>query len=71
MSSHRSDLLDLEVVLLHETEAAIKVTSLDTGAEDVWLPKSRVEFTNQKHYHGARMIDLTIPRSLAEEKGLA
>ena len=71
MSSHRFDLLDLEVMLIWETEAGLKVTSLDTGAEDVWLPKSRVEYINQGKYNGVRPVILTIPRALAEEKGLA
>lgn len=58
----RSTLVDIEVVIHHQTELAVLVSSLDGGAEKVWLPLSRIEIDGNT---------VTLPMSLAEEKGLA
>ena len=54
----RSNLIDIEARLIHETEKAWK---LDTGGEPVWIAKSAAEFDG---------ATLTLPEPLAIEKGL-
>lgn len=61
----RSDLVDLSVNLVHQTQAAILVND---GTKKVWLPKSVVEFTEPEGK--SRTITLTLPERLAIEKGL-
>ena len=57
----RSDLIDIEARLVHQTE---KAWLLDTGNDEpTWLPKSACEFDEGDG-------TLTLPRSLAKEKGL-
>ena len=57
----RSNLIDVEARLVHETE---KAWLLDTGDDEpTWLPKSSCELDEAT---GA----LTLPQPLAEEKGL-
>ena len=62
----RSNLIEIEVLQLHETEKAALVTlqDLDKG---VWLPKSAIEIEPSG---GAGIWTLTIPEPLALEKGL-
>lgn len=65
MSGHRSDLVDLAVVLKRETDKAWCVDA--GGSADVWLPKSQCELERG----GAGRADtLTLPEWLAKEKGL-
>ena len=55
----KSNLVDIEARLVHETE---KAWLLDFGGEDpVWVPKSVGEFDGK---------ELTVPQSFAELKGL-
>lgn len=61
----RSDLVDIEVVLKHETDKAWLVNE---GDFDAWIPKSRGEL--EKNPAPSRTWTLTIPQGLAEEKGL-
>ncbi|WP_114962064.1 hypothetical protein [Tritonibacter mobilis] len=57
----RSNLIELEARLVHQTD---KAWLLDTGEEEpTWLPKSACEFDEDTGI-------LTLPRPLAEEKGL-
>lgn len=63
-----SRIIDLEVIWTHETEKAVLVAS-DEEAEPVWLPKSQVEIDKGEHIRGS-LIEITLPQSLAEEKGL-
>lgn len=63
----KSDLVDLEVMLMRETEKAILV-SLDGNANKaVWLPRSQCETEPTVK---ARIHKLTLPERLAIEKGL-
>lgn len=72
MSRYRSDLVDLDVVVVRETEAAY---GIDDGTQEgprkalVWVPKSQseIEYTSEGRYRSAT---ITMPRWLAEEKGL-
>lgn len=55
----KSNLIDIEARLVHETE---KAWLLDIGEDKpVWIPKSAAEFDGET---------LTLPEPLAEEKGL-
>jgi len=59
MVTGKSDLVDVEAVLVHETEKAYLV---DSGSGDkIWLPKSLVEYDDGT---------FTMPEWLAMEKGL-
>jgi len=61
----RSDLVDISVVLVHETDRAWLVDH--GGSENVWLPKSRCELAQEA---GGKIWTLTLPECVANEKGL-
>jgi len=65
----RSELVDLQVEILHETELAILVRTdaLENGGK-VWLPKSAIEIYRGDPIPGACTI--TLPEKLAIEKEL-
>ena len=61
-----SDLIDITVQKMHETDAAVLVT--DTTAEkSVWLPKAQIEI-EASEVPGLHTV--TLPEWLAIEKGL-
>jgi len=63
--SYKSDLLDISVVLVHETDKAVLV---DHGAEKpTWLPKSVIEI--ERNADG-KTHTITLPESWAKEKGI-
>lgn len=62
--SRQSELIDLEVTLLHETPDAILVDNGSDG-DGIWIPKSIVEYEVN-----GRRCEITLPRSYAEKKGL-
>jgi len=63
--SYRSDLVDISVVLVHQTEKAVLV---DHGGDaNVWLPRSAIEI--EKDANG-KTWTVTLPERLAQEKGL-
>ncbi len=62
----RSDLVDLALVLHHETEKAILVSDDGNREAAKWLPKSQVEIEPQP---GGTVI-VTLPERVAIEKGL-
>lgn len=65
MSDYRSDLIDISVVLVHQTEKAVLV---DHGGEaNVWLPRSAIEI--EKDGNG-KTWTITLSERLAAEKGL-
>ena len=59
-SPYKSDLIDLEVRLIHETALA---WLLDDGKNQTWVPKSMCEFDRDAGV-------LTLPEATALEKGL-
>ena len=59
----KSDLIDLEVRLVHETPLAWLFTQFNDGGTETWLPKSMCEFDQVAGI-------LTLPEPLALEKGL-
>lgn len=65
MSDYRSDLVDISVVLVHQTEKAVLV---DHGGEaSVWLPRSAIEIERDGN---GKTWTVTLPERLAQEKGL-
>lgn len=60
-----ADVIDIDVILVHETGAAVLVKS-DEDAEGIWLPKSQIEVDGDIGAYGS----VTVPTWLAEEKGL-
>lgn len=63
----KSDLVDIAVCRMAETDKAILVS--ETGEKDdaVWLPKSQIEIENDGHKN---FITVTLPEWLAKDKGL-
>lgn len=64
----RSNLVDIQVVFHHQTDAAILVAA-DEETPPVWLPKSRVEVEDRPYLPGT-VIDMTLPEPFAIEKEL-
>lgn len=62
----RSDLLDLELWLHHETAAAVLVSADGERSKAVWLPKSAIEIERR---NGGTVL-VAVPRNLAIDKGL-
>lgn len=62
----RSDLVDIDVVIKQRTERAVRIDHADSNSEDVWLPLSLIEIEET----GRLAVTITLPRSIAEEKGL-
>lgn len=66
----RFDPVELEVVVLRETEKAILVRTED--GEEAWVPKSQILAEGTTVSSDPDEVGtLSIPRWLAEEKGLA
>lgn len=64
-SPYKSDIIDLTVVLVHETDKAVLVDH--GGKEKVWLPKSMIEI--EKNSDG-KTHTVSLPESFAQEKGM-
>ena len=60
------ELVDLTLILGHETSKAIGVKQTEDAKELKWLAKSQVEWVEVK----GNIIEVTLPVWLAEEKGL-
>ncbi len=58
----KSDLIDLAVVIIRETDKAYGVTE-DEDGEIIWLPKSQVEWDEDS-------TTMAMPEWLAKDKGL-
>jgi hypothetical protein len=63
----KSNLVNLAVEIVHETEKAVLVHDGDKS-KAVWLPKSAVEISRNDPTPGIATI--TLPEPLAIEKGL-
>lgn len=61
----KSDLIDLQIEIIHETEKGILVTD---GKTTVWLPKSAIEV--ERDSKRPRFATITLPESLATDKEL-
>lgn len=62
----KSDIIDITVQKLHETDAAVLVTDT-TPEKGVWLPKSKIEI-EPSETKGLHVV--TLPEWLALNKGL-
>lgn len=63
----KSDVIDLDVHLIAETEKAVLVNLDETNEDDaVWLPKSQIEINKKQK----TTINITLPEWLALNKGL-
>lgn len=61
----KSELVDVTVIVQHRTAAAVLV-KYDEDKAAIWLPLSQIELGQTK---GATYV-VTLPRWLAEEKGM-
>ena len=66
----RSDLLDIIVHVLHQTERAALLATEDTDPAGVWVPLSWFEWSEEPDSVPGP-AEITISKSRAEEKGLA
>ena len=62
----KSDLIDLEMLLHHETEKAILVSDDGDEKKAVWIPKSGCEFERKD----GSFVTVTMPEWRALDKGL-
>jgi len=62
----RSDIIDIIVIIKHETVKAILVDH--GGKEPCWLPRSAIEIVEVNP--GGKTHTISLPQSLAEEKGI-
>lgn len=67
----KSDLIDVMMILIRETEKAVLVAE-DEEHDAVWLPKSLIEVERKRQLeHSKRwLVEVTMPEHLAVEKGL-
>lgn len=78
--TNASDLVDITLVLHHQTDRAVLVSITGEEARAVWLPKSRIEVERTgggivgTRKDGAQMsletVVVTVPEGLAKDKGL-
>lgn len=66
-TNYRSNLVDVAVIVKHETPKAYLVT--DDGKREMWIPKSQCELVSSTNRKGREGL-LTLPEWLAKEKGL-
>lgn len=62
----RSNVVDLEVTLHHETEKAYKVSTSGEDEDAVWVPKAAAEM----EFKGGSFYEMTLPEQMAIDKGL-
>lgn len=60
-----ADVIDIEVILVHETDKAVLVMA-DEDSDAVWLAKVHIEVDGDIGTYG----EVTLPTWLAEQKGL-
>lgn len=65
----KSDLQDLEVIFVSQTERAFAVKVDETSTNLIWLPKSQCEIDGV--LRAGRVVTLTASERLLVEKGLA
>lgn len=62
----KSEIVDIEAIIKQRTAKAVRIDHPDSNTEDLWLPLSQIEIEET----GRMLVDITLPRTLAEEKGL-
>jgi hypothetical protein len=71
-SNARSPLIDITMLLHHETKLAVLVSDDGERGNAVWLPKSQIEIDKKlRKERGLFIVDVTLPERLAIDKGLA
>ena len=60
-------LVDIELIILRFTDAAVLVTDEEDG-DEVWLPLSQIEIQSKTDHEG--LFEVTMPEWLAQEKEL-
>ena len=63
----RSNLIDLTVQLVHETDKAVLVNAMIGNSENTWLPKYLIEIDKTAN---PGFIVITLPEYIALEKEL-
>jgi hypothetical protein len=61
----KSDLVEIDVVLHHETEKAFKVSTDGNDDKAAWVPKSQCQLSGD-----GRNRTLELPEWMAQQKGL-
>lgn len=64
----KSDLVDLELHVHHQTDKAVLVSADGNRAAAVWLPLSAIEISMR--HASSNFADVTMTERLAYEKGL-
>lgn len=64
--TRRSELIDIELTIHHETEKAVLVSDNGERDEAVWLPLSAIEIERK----ASGLAIITMPERLALDKGL-
>lgn len=67
----RSYVADVEVIYQASTPRAICVREDEDNQTDIWLPLAQVEIDAPKGLVRGRVITITAPQQLLEDKGLA
>jgi hypothetical protein len=64
----RNDPIDIEVIIIRDEDSDAAILVSETGDEDdvVWLPRSQIEYTTDRHGR----TTVTLPEWLGIEKGL-
>jgi hypothetical protein len=64
----RNNPVDIAVVIIRDENSDAAILVSETGHEDdaVWLPRSQIEYTTDRHGR----TTVTLPEWLAEDKGL-
>lgn len=62
----KSNLTDISVFVVHETQSAVLVHDGDE-TKKVWLPKSQIEI--ERDAHKPHLATITLPEWLAIDKG--
>lgn len=60
--------IDLELMIHHETDAAVLVSDTGDAKDAVWLPKSACEFSEPIRLDHAQVVEVEM--NIATEKGL-
>jgi hypothetical protein len=68
MSNKQHSRVEIEVEYVHQTENALRVS--DGTNDSIWLPKSQIEYDEDIELTKGKMISVTMPDWLAEEKEL-
>ncbi len=62
----KSDLIDIDVEMVHETEKAVLV-HLGDKSKAVWLPKSQIEIVENEAFPGIMTVILSEKLALEKE----